>query len=92
MMWQSGFPVVAWARNTQLGYDVVLCEFKEGAWTEAVVLADSAADEEEEIVESRYSRNSARLPRIGVDAATASSVTASLRRNMTGQDDEDDDE
>ena len=56
----------------------------------AVEAHDEAHDDEVEEkaapVESRYSRNSARLPRIGVDASSASSTIADLRKQMTVDD------
>jgi hypothetical protein len=41
----SGRPLVAWARNSVAGYDVVLSRFENGAWTAPEVLAGSTADE-----------------------------------------------
>jgi hypothetical protein len=41
----SGLPIVAWARNSPGGYDVVISTFSGGAWTPAQVVAGSAADE-----------------------------------------------
>ena len=38
------------------------------------------------VVESRYARNSAKLPRIGIDASSASSAIANLRKQMTSDD------
>jgi hypothetical protein len=38
------------------------------------------------MVESRYRRNSAKLPRIGIDASTASAGIANLRKQMTSDD------
>jgi len=35
-------PMVAWARNSPGGYDVVLSRFADGAWTEPVILAEDA--------------------------------------------------
>ncbi|VAV91364.1 hypothetical protein MNBD_ACTINO01-1784, partial [hydrothermal vent metagenome] len=34
-------------------------------------------------VESRYSRNSAKLPRIGIEPGSSSDTIANLRRQMT---------
>ena len=48
--------------------------------------AEDDASDEEAPVESRYSRNSARLPRIGVDASSASDTIANLRKQMTAED------
>ena len=47
---------------------------------------DDDDDDEPTPVESRYSRNSAKLPRIGVDASSASSTIANLRKQMTADD------
>ena len=47
---------------------------------EASVEADGEAADAE--VESRYSRNSAKLPRLGIDPSTASSSIANLRKQM----------
>ena len=52
------------------------------------------ADEDEEgeaedflpRVESRYSRNSAKLPRIGVEPGSNSDTIANLRKQMTADD------
>lgn len=42
----SDMPLVAWARNSAQGYDVVLSRFEDGAWTEPEVLAgDPLLDE-----------------------------------------------
>jgi hypothetical protein len=51
---------------------------------EPVAEADAEADgeEAEAEVESRYSRNSAKLPRLGIDPSTASNSIANLRRQM----------
>lgn len=38
-------PLVAWARNSAQGYDVVLSRFESGAWTTPEVLAGSLEDE-----------------------------------------------
>jgi len=38
----SGLPMVAWARNSAGGYDVVLSCFVNGAWTDPLVLAEDA--------------------------------------------------
>jgi hypothetical protein len=44
---------------------------------------DEKEDEEEEMVQSRYSRNSAKLPRLGIEPDAASSTIAELRKQMT---------
>jgi hypothetical protein len=44
---------------------------------------DHDEDEEEEMVQSRYSRNSAKLPRLGIEPGAASSAIADLRKQMT---------
>ncbi|MFV1970473.1 MAG: hypothetical protein ACC683_05645, partial [Acidimicrobiia bacterium] len=44
---------------------------------------DDDDDEDEAPVESRYSRNSAKLPRLGIEPGSASSTIADLRRQMT---------
>jgi hypothetical protein len=41
----TGEPVVAWARNTSGGFDVVISRFHDGAWTEPVVVAGGLVDE-----------------------------------------------
>lgn len=46
---------------------------------------EDGEDEFGEPVESRYSRNSAKLPRIGVDAHSSSDTIASLRKQMTAE-------
>ena len=51
--------------------------------TAASFLNRGKDDDDEEVVESRYTRNSARLPRIGVDPGRASSTIADLRKQMT---------
>ena len=38
----SDLPLVAWAKNSPGGYDVVLSRFADGAWTEPIILADDA--------------------------------------------------
>ena len=38
-------PVVAWARNSAEGFDIVLSHFVDGTWSEPSVLAGSTADE-----------------------------------------------
>lgn len=42
----NGLPMVAWARNSPGGYDVVLSCFHNGAWTAPVVLAEDATTSE----------------------------------------------
>jgi hypothetical protein len=45
---------------------------------------DDVDDEvEKDPVESRYSRNSAKLPRLGIEPGSASSTIADLRKQMT---------
>jgi hypothetical protein len=46
---------------------------------------DNAVDDEDldGLVQSRYSRNSAKLPRLGIEPGAASSTIADLRRQMT---------
>jgi len=41
----SGLPIVAWARNSASGFDIVVSSFSGGAWTEPVVVAGTADDE-----------------------------------------------
>jgi hypothetical protein len=51
--------------------------------------AETVVEEETDepvVVESRYARNSAKLPRIGIDASSASSAIANLRKQMTSDD------
>jgi hypothetical protein len=38
----SGLPMVAWARNSAGGYDVVISHFAAGAWSQPTVLAEDA--------------------------------------------------
>jgi hypothetical protein len=38
-------PIVAWARNSASGFDVVVSRFSGGAWTEPMVVAGTADDE-----------------------------------------------
>jgi hypothetical protein len=38
-------PIVAWARNSPTGFDVVLSRFTGGAWSQPLVLAGTSADE-----------------------------------------------
>jgi len=38
-------PIVAWARNSPSGFDVVLSRFVDGAWSQPLVLAGTSADE-----------------------------------------------
>jgi hypothetical protein len=38
----SGLPIVAWAKSSPGGYDVVVSRFVEGAWTDPLVLAEDA--------------------------------------------------
>ncbi|MDK1104167.1 MAG: hypothetical protein QGD93_11220, partial [Actinomycetota bacterium] len=50
---------------------------------------DDEKDEDEgggELVENRYARNSAKLPRLGIEPESASSTIADLRRQMTAGD------
>ena len=42
-------------------------------------------DDAEQAVESRYSRNSAKLPRLGIEPGSASSTIADLRKQMTAE-------
>ncbi|MCL1594372.1 MAG: hypothetical protein M3132_08485, partial [Actinomycetia bacterium] len=52
--------------------------------SEATDSEDEDEDEDEpELVESRYSRNSAKLPRIGIEPGSSSDTIANLRRQMT---------
>jgi hypothetical protein len=44
---------------------------------------DKDDDKDDEPVESRYSRNSAKLPRLGIEPGAASSTIADLRKQMT---------
>jgi len=41
----SGLPLVAWARHSATGFDVVLSRFTNGEWTEPEVLAGAPVDE-----------------------------------------------
>jgi hypothetical protein len=41
----SGLPIVAWARNSASGYDIVVSSYAAGAWSEPQVVAGSADDE-----------------------------------------------
>jgi hypothetical protein len=49
--------------------------------------SDSAPDVRPAEVESRYSRNSAKLPRLGIDPSSASSSIANLRKQLKSNDD-----
>ena len=40
-----GLPIVAWAKYSSSGYDVVISSFSNGAWSSPVAVADSSADE-----------------------------------------------
>ena len=44
---------------------------------------DEKEEEEDQPVESRYSRNSAKLPRLGIEPDSASDTIANLRKQMT---------
>ena len=44
---------------------------------------DEDDDDSDDAVESRYSRNSAKLPRLGIEPDSASSTIANLRKQMT---------
>ncbi len=48
----------------------------------ALSVADDEDEPIDEEVESRYSRNSAKLPRLGIDPSTASSSIANLRKHV----------
>jgi len=41
----TGLALVAWARNSENGFDVVLSRFENGAWTEPQVIAGTPANE-----------------------------------------------
>jgi len=45
LLTRTGLPLVAWARNSPQGYDVVLSRFEDGAWGEPDVLAGGSLDE-----------------------------------------------
>jgi len=45
MILRSTLPVVAWARNSPAGYDVVVSRFTGSSWTTPEILAGSPADE-----------------------------------------------
>jgi hypothetical protein len=45
LLTRAGTPLVAWARNSPQGYDVVLSRFEYGEWSEPEVLSGSSLDE-----------------------------------------------
>jgi hypothetical protein len=54
---------------------------------DAIEASDPTEPEKPKEVESRYSRNSAKLPRIGIDPSSASSSIANLRKQLRSNDD-----
>ncbi len=45
LIMRSTLPIVAWARNSPAGYDIVVSRFQGGSWTVPQTVADSSADE-----------------------------------------------
>jgi hypothetical protein len=47
---QTGYPIVAWARNTGTGHDVVLSRFDGSGWTAPEIVVGTQADELDPVV------------------------------------------